>query len=60
MTSHQLQKTARIWQGLSDPITSRGSFSSPPGAYPNPETGTACPMLFLFRNFMGIGHVLTV
>ena len=38
MTGYQLQKTTRIWQGLSDPITCRGSFSSPPGAYPPPDT----------------------
>ena len=34
MTSQQLQKTTRNWQGLSDPIACRGSFSSPRGAYP--------------------------
>ena len=38
MTSYQLQKAARTWQGLSDPIACRGSFSSPPGAYPPPDT----------------------
>ena len=35
----QLKKTARIWQGLSDRIAGRGSFSSPHGAYaPFPDT----------------------
>jgi hypothetical protein len=39
MTSHQLQKTSRNCQGLSDPLTYRGSFSSPSGAYyPLPDT----------------------
>ena len=38
MTSYQLQEAARTWQGLSDPIACRGSFSSPPGAYPPPDT----------------------
>ena len=34
----QLQKTARSWQGLSDPITSRGGFSSPRVPTPLPDT----------------------
>ena len=35
----QLKKAARTWQGFSDPKTSRGSFSSPRGAYaPFPDT----------------------
>ena len=38
MTGYQLQKTARIWQGHSDPIAYRGVFSSPPGAYPLPSS----------------------
>ena len=39
MTSQQLQTTTRNWQGLSDPIACRGSFSSPRGAYaPFPDT----------------------
>jgi len=42
MTAYQLHKTARNWQGLSDRVAYRGSFSSPPGAYPPPENGTAC------------------
>ena len=29
MTGYQLQKTTRIWQGLSAPMTSRGSFCWP-------------------------------
>ena len=29
MTAYQLQKTGRIWQGISDPIACWGSFSSP-------------------------------
>ena len=36
----QLKKGARTWQGFSDPKTSRGSFSSPHGAYGYPEAGT--------------------
>ena len=38
MTAYQLQKTGRIWQGISDPIACRGSFSSLPGAYRPPDT----------------------
>ena len=36
----KLQKTTRNWLGLSDRVTCRGSFSSPPGAYPPPPPGT--------------------
>ena len=35
----KLQETVRIWLGLSDRVTCRGSFSTPPPvAYPPPDT----------------------